>query len=584
MSEIPVDFNSIPVSNDQFEKNIDLSEHNVKVDVSKSPLYLRKRTKIIYFSIFVLFILVLIGSVSSFFYFNFSFSSTSNKEQAFLDKLNALTESEEKLLEGDYDLSLDELDLIESIYPDDLMTLLLKITNYSRQQDFNLALEYVNKINSLYNRNSEAHRLLGFINKSKGEYHDALRNYSDSVIFNDQNDKTYSDKGYVYFLLGDHPSAIENYKKALNMNPNNSKALLNLAIYYIKNKNNQEYQFVDISEILLRAKESTEDKVLLGEIEKVIRFFESGNFDLTKLNYEDVLQVSIGVKCEETNLDSSNMYECVENSAPDKIYDICNNVAGIQNQLGEGVDRYSTGKISLLPVGNNKFISLEQFICSPKDSCINIDEIQEKVPSNFVDIGGRVCQFVNAFGISCRVEPKKKEVDKRVVFKVTPFYQSLNNGGIVDYAFYFKNKLLGNKSSKDDTNFTTIFDKEGEKEIIITAKDSDGETSQCNFTIAVGEFTPEPKEIIPIDKGVLDKDPYVSIVLDYESETQKCSISWEAENVISCFLFNDNGSNENIPFKQLDHELNDLKGVYKIQCITEDLLTIDSKEVRCQTR
>jgi tetratricopeptide (TPR) repeat protein len=139
------------------------------------------------------------------------------------------------------------LEKCEQIYPDNRDALFQLAQLYYYVQQYNDALLYIGKIESLNKQADDTYFLKALIYKENGNYEASLKSLRKTLEFNPNHWEAYNIIGLLYYEKQD-ALAVEYYNTAVNLFPNNIEICLNAAITYQKfgkvNESIYEYQHV----------------------------------------------------------------------------------------------------------------------------------------------------------------------------------------------------------------------------------------------------------------------------------------------------------------------------------------------------
>ena len=99
---------------------------------------------------------------------------------------------------------------------------------------------------------AEAFRGRAIAYQSKGDYQEAIKNFTNAIHFNPDDVFVYCERGLVYDDKGDYESAIKDYSKVIALNPDDPNA------YYLRGdsyryKGDYEKAIKDYSEMIERS-------------------------------------------------------------------------------------------------------------------------------------------------------------------------------------------------------------------------------------------------------------------------------------------------------------------------------------------
>lgn len=224
--------------------------------------------------------------------------------------------------------------------------------------------------------------------------------------------------------------------------------------------------------------------------------------------------------------------------------------------------------------------------CIP-DQCVNINGFQESVPSGLRDVGGRVCQINDSFGVFCRANPNPAETGSTVTFVATPFYQAQ---GDITYVWYQGTNASGSRlrtqTTDDVSSVDVTFSSQGNQRVTVVATDAAGNTSQrtCGVTVA--------DDVASLDldgDGIADDltadgdsgidDATLELNIDRTLTNNSCELTWNATNVIECFLANTEGKNDKVDFSGSEDVV---PGTYFLRCLSHKLNILQTEERVCR--
>lgn len=237
-----------------------------------------------------------------------------------------------------------------------------------------------------------------------------------------------------------------------------------------------------------------------------------------------------------------------------------------------------------LPEGfdpNNPDITLFEADPRSLDVCINRVGVQTRIPTGFVDVGGKLCQLGSNFQSFCRALKNPVLPGTRVTFVATPFNQA-EGEVLFNWIDTTTDRNIKTELSLDRSTVSYRFDTVGIHTLAVTATDSSGTSnnSVCGVTV-----TNDVEAVEDAEKNFGFDGPEPEISLTGGGFTNStCPAEWTTEHVSECWLVSESGSSEKVEIEGGVNSGRVIPGIYRLRCIatSEKTQILETDPIVCR--
>ncbi len=202
-------------------------------------------------------------------------------------------------------------------------------------------------------------------------------------------------------------------------------------------------------------------------------------------------------------------------------------------------------------------------VIQPVDLCKNIKDLQEQMPTGYVDVGNGICRLDTTLHVFCRPVSNIVKPGDTVKFVAS----TINAVGDVNYTWTDTN------GSNIGTGLTVsrVFSDQGTKQVKVSVKDSKGQTETRTCSVTVANNSSGAPRLVPA----------VSAQGGGITNTT-CPMTWTSKDVDECFLVTEGKSDKPI---ELSGKSQIEPGKYKVRCTYSSFGAveyIDSELITCR--
>ncbi|CRF35450.1 hypothetical protein BRSU_2663 [Brachyspira suanatina] len=165
----------------------------------------------------------------------------------------------------------------------------LKSNCYFELEDYDIAIENLNKVTDLNPNNGNAYFSKGFFYSILKKYEKSIENYSKSIELNPNNENGYISRGFIKSNLKMYEESIEDYNKSIELNSNNEIAFISRGFSKLNLKMYEE-AIKDFNKVIELNPEEQSAYLNIGVLKSNLKLYEESIKDFNKvieLNHKD---------------------------------------------------------------------------------------------------------------------------------------------------------------------------------------------------------------------------------------------------------------------------------------------------------